>query len=323
MSPNFKLLTRWTVIVLCAMTVFSIPASAAFLESLWGARPAALAGAYTAISDDANAPAYNPAGISLITQNEITFMYARLFAGVNLYSGEDTSRLGLGYFSYVPTIKNKAYGSYAFSWSSLAATNLYREDSFTLTVADSYQFDSLGSAPILSYGANLKLLRRAFSTDQRTDQDPVFQSGRDSQALTVDAGVIFRPHWQVLPGLKMGLSGQNLTEPNIGLADSDRVPMRISVGLAYQDRALPLINPSVEFSRRDGRTLITGAWEAWLAPETLALRVGANADQAGGGIGYQFRLMNKLAMRFDYAILWPLNIDGSSGSHRVSISSAF
>src|SRR5205823_6558358 len=133
-----------------------------FQESLWGARPAALVGAYTALADDSNSPAYNPAGISLMTQSEITFMYARLFNGVNFYTGEDTSRLGLGYFSYAPRIKDKAYGSYAISWTNFAATNLYREDTFSLTVADSYQFDSLHTAPIFSYGANLKFLRRAF-----------------------------------------------------------------------------------------------------------------------------------------------------------------
>ena len=43
----------------------------------------------TALADDANAPVYNPAGISFITQNEVTFMYARLFSNVNFYSGND------------------------------------------------------------------------------------------------------------------------------------------------------------------------------------------------------------------------------------------
>src|SRR5437868_6144296 len=86
---------------------------AAFQESLWGARPAALAGAYTALADDADSPAYNPAGITWTTQNDMTFMYARLFTGVNLNAGDQNSNLGLGYFSYVPNIKKKAYGSYA------------------------------------------------------------------------------------------------------------------------------------------------------------------------------------------------------------------
>src|SRR5581483_5331266 len=119
------------VFALTLMGSFASPSSAAFQEQLWGARPASMAGAFTALADDANAPAYNPAGISFVTQNEVTFMYARLFSDVNFYSGNDTSRLGLGYFSYVPNIKDKAYGSYAISWSNLSATNLYREDAFS------------------------------------------------------------------------------------------------------------------------------------------------------------------------------------------------
>jgi len=303
---------------------FTAPlAHAAFQESLWGARPASLVGAYTALADDANSPAYNPAGIGLMTESEITFMYARLFTGVNFYAGEDTSRLGLGYFSYVPTIKDKQYGSYAISWSNFAATNLYREDTFTLTAADSYQFESIKGSPILSYGANLKFLRRAFTTDQRTAQDPVFNSGATSSAGTVDLGIMYRPNWELLPGFKFGMAGQNLTEPNIGLATVDRVPLKLSVGVAYQDPALRLFNPALEISRRRGRTLVTGAWESWLAKDVFALRAGVNSDEMGGGIGYKFRLSSKTVMRLDYGLIWPFNVSGTSGSHRVSITVAF
>ncbi len=310
------------ILVLALGGTFVSPSFAAFQEQLWGARPASLAGAFTALADDANAPVYNPAGISFVTQNEVTFMYARLFSGVDFNSGEDTSRLGLGYFSYVPNIKDKAYGSYAFSWTNLAATNLYREDSFALTVADSYQFDRLPNAPILAYGANLKLLRRSFSTDQRTDADPVFQAGRDSSALTLDAGLLLRPQFSLLPGLRVGAAAQNITQPNIGLAETDRVPMNLSFGLAYQDPQLPLIGPTLDVSRRAGQTLIGAGWEAWVAQDTLALRFGGNEDEFGGGIGYKFKL-NKMDMQFDYGLLWPLNLAGTSGSQRVSISASF
>jgi protein-L-isoaspartate O-methyltransferase len=97
----------------------------------------------------------------------------------------------------------------------------------------------------------------------------------------------------------------------------------VAFGAAYQDPNLPLFGPAVEISQRSGRTLVTGAWETWVSKNTLAFRAGANADEIGGGVGYQFRLLSKMMMRFDYAILWPLNIDGTNGSHRVSISASF
>ena len=300
------------------------PVNAAFQENLWGARPAALAGAFTAVADDANAPAYNPAGVSLLTQNELTFMYAQLYTGVNFYAGQnDTSRLGLGYFSYVPKIDDGAYGSYAISWTNFVATNLYREDSFSLSAADSYQFESVGNKPILSYGLNLKMLRRSFSTDSRTDQDPVFSGGRDSTAITGDIGLLLQPNFRLMPGLRFGFAGQNVTRPNLGLASSDQVPARYSFGVAYHQPSFPLFNPAVEISHRGSRTMVAGSWEAWVSPEVLALRVGGNADELSGGIGYQFELFSKLRLKLDYALIWPLNVDGSSGSHRVSISTSF
>jgi hypothetical protein len=296
---------------------------AAFQENLWGARPAALSGAFTALADDANSPAYNPAGISLLTQSELTFMYARLYNGVNFYSGNDTSRLGLGYFSYVPDIKDKKYGSYAISWTNFVATNLYREDTFSLTFADSYQFDSIRSGPVLSYGTNLKFLRRGFSQDDRTSVDPVFSVGADSNAVTFDLGFLVQPNFSSLPGLKIGLAGQNLTEPNIGLATTDRVPSKIALGVAYQDPAMPLVNPSVEISRRDGRNVVSGAFESLIAKNTLALRMGGNEDQIGAGVGYKFSLFRSLDLRLDYALIWPFKVEGTNGTHRISITSSF
>ncbi len=317
-----KLPRRLSLTLLC-LAFLSPGARAAFQESLWGARPAAMAGAYTAVADDANAPAYNPAGISWITRNELTFMYAQLFTGLNFYAGEDNSRLGLGYFSFVPNIQDKRYGSYAVSWTNFVATKLYREDTFALTYADSYQFESSSNKPIFSYGANIKALRRSFSTDQRTEADPVFAGGRDSTALTLDAGFMLRPHFALLPGLKFGLAGQNLTEPDIGLASSDRVPARTTLGIAYQDPRYRLFNPSLDVSRRRGRTTVSGGMESWLAKDTLAFRLGGNADEMGGGIGYQFQLFKGLILRLDYAVLWPLNVEGTNGSHRVSITTSF
>jgi hypothetical protein len=60
-----------------------------------------------------------------------------------------------------------------------------------------------------------------------------------------------------------------------------------------------------------------------MAKDALAFRLGANADEVGGGLGYQFHLGKKMLMRIDYAILWPFNVEGTNGSHRVSLSSSF
>lgn len=318
-------LSRWArLLVFCLIfSSTSSPLFAAFREALWGARPAALAGAFTALADDANAPSYNPAGIAFLNSNEITFMYAQLLSGLDLQAGDETSKLGLGYFSYVPKIKEKKYGSFGLSWTNFSATNILREDSFALSYANLLKLDQLKGQPLFSYGANLRYLRHSFSPDNYSASDPVFQSGRSADALTFDLGAMYRPNWTYTPGLKFGVAAQNITEPDVGLYKTDRVPARYSLGVAYQDLRYRLFTPALELSHRDGRTLLSLAWEGWMARDSLALRLGGNEDQLGGGLGYQFKLGANLSMRLDYSLLWPLDVDGTNGNHRVSLTTNF
>ncbi|MCH8285550.1 hypothetical protein IIB79_03385, partial [candidate division KSB1 bacterium] len=44
-----------------------------------GARPIGLGGAFSAVANDGNAIFWNPAGLSLIKQNEVSFMYNKWF----------------------------------------------------------------------------------------------------------------------------------------------------------------------------------------------------------------------------------------------------
>jgi hypothetical protein len=325
--PNRTMMSFRQVLAYLFLTLFvgsiSPNANAAFREALWGARPAGMAGTFTALADDANAPSYNPAGIAFLETNEITVMYAQLLVGVDLYAGDEKSDLGLGYLSVIPRIKNKHYGSFGVSWTNFNASNVLREDSVALTYADVLTLDRFDGEPLLAYGANLRYLRHSFSPDQYTAIDPVFRDGRSADAMAVDLGLMFRPNWETAPGLKFGLAAQNMNEPNVGLYRSDRVPARYTLGIAYQDRRYRLFTPAVDISRRAGRTLVSLAWEGWMARDSLALRLGGNEDQLGGGLGYQFKLGNTLSMRLDYSLLWPLDIDGSHGNHRVSLTTNF
>jgi hypothetical protein len=321
MKKRFVINRNRAVIALLLAVASCTPLRAAFQESLWGARPASMAGVFTALADDANAPSYNPAGIALVQRTEISLMYAQLFTGVDLRAGTDESKLGLGYFSFVPQIQNKRFGSFGFSWTNFVASNLYREDTFMLTAADARSFDRREREMVLAYGANVKMLRRSV-TASPTNPDPVFASGGQSDAITADIGVIARPNFEILPGLKFGLSGQNITSPNIGLHDTDRVPARYALGIAYQDLKYQWFNPAVDISRRNGETLIGAAWEGWFAKNALALRAGGDRTQLSGGMGYQF-LIRSVVVRFDYAILWPLQVEGTSGSHRLSLTTSF
>src|SRR5579872_5559871 len=179
------------------------PLQAAFDDSGFGARPAGMGQAFTAIADDSNAPLYNPAGIVQVQWNEATAMYSDLFSGLTLYSGNaqtgsDQVSLNQSYLAYVS--KPTRLGSFGVSWANFNTTHLYREDSVALTYARNLGdfFPVLDNE--LSLGANLKYLRRGFTLDAQTVNDPVFNGGSTSSAMTGDVGILYKPDgvfWKV------------------------------------------------------------------------------------------------------------------------------
>jgi hypothetical protein len=303
------------------------PARAAFQESLWGARPTGLGGAFTALADDANAPAYNPAGITQIEHNELTVMYAQLFTGLTLFAGDsgETSTLSLGYFSYVPDIKrlNSHIGSFGISWSNFSATHVSQENTFTLTWARQAPFLQIGRSEVFT-GVNINYLQHSFVLDSQTQGavDPVFSNGSSAGALGFDLGLLARPNMPVLPGLKLGLAVKNINEPNVGLASVDRVPREYRFGLAYQDESLPYFTPTFDLWSRSSVTTALGGWEGWFMKNTVGLRAGANSNEFGGGLSLQYPLLG-MNLRLDYSVLAPFLVQGSNGSHRISLTVDF
>ena len=73
-------------IILMFLALSVNPASAAnsvlngsFPDMVDGARPQGMGGAFLSVSDDANAPLWNPAGIAFLKKKQLTTMYADLF----------------------------------------------------------------------------------------------------------------------------------------------------------------------------------------------------------------------------------------------------
>src|ERR1019366_7954499 len=232
---------RILCIALAALSFFSLrsPLFAAFLDDGWGARPLGMGGAFTAIADDSNAPMYNPAGIVQVQWNEMSAMYAQLFSGLTLYSGNSTTgndvvHLDQSYLSYVS--RPSRFGSFGISWANFNTTHLYREDTVTLTYAryGGDFFPALDNA--WAFGVNAKYLRRAISLDATTVNDPVFQGGTSASAMTMDAGLLWKPEEGQFQGWRVGLTGMNLTQPSVGFQAVDRVPFEGRLGLAYQSK---------------------------------------------------------------------------------------
>ena len=310
---------------LLALSILT-PAQAAFQDSGWGARPVGMGGAFTAIADDSNASLYNPAGIVQVQWNELSAMYSRLFSGLTLYSGSaatggDTVHLDQNYVAFVS--KPSAWGSFGLSWQNFNTTHLYREDTVNLSYAH-YLGDVI---PVLdnqvSMGVNLKYLRRSFSLDAATINDPVFAGGDKKSAVTGDVGLLWKPDQGTYEGWRAGLNVQNFTQPNVGFLEKEKLPIEYRLGLAYQSKQMPWLVPALDLTRRDGVTGVNGGVESWLFHDALGLRAGANRDEAAAGISYYQSLSKKTGFRLDYSFTVPYFVQNSAGSHRLQLTVYF
>jgi hypothetical protein len=310
-----------------SVLIFSLrSAQAAFQDTGWGARPVGMGGAFTAIADDSNAPLYNAAGIAQVQWQELSAMYSSLFSGLTLYSGNaatggDTTHLDQSFLSYVS--KPTKIGSFGVSWSNFNATHLYREDSVALTYAH-YLGDLI---PVLdnqvSLGVNMKYLRRAYVLDAGTADDPVFASGSSRSAIAVDAGLLWKPDQGSFEGWRLGLSAQNMNQPDLGFTQTDRVPLELRLGAAYQSRQMPWLVPALDLTRRDGVTGVSGGLESWLFNDTVGLRAGGNNSEGSAGLSYYQTIGKKLGFRIDYGFTVPFYVQDTAGSHRFQLTVYF
>lgn len=300
-------------------SLFVIPCflHATFSEDGWGARPVGMGKAFTAVADDSNASLYNPAGLTQLGRHELSAMYSRLFLGERFYLGDngDTTNFSQSYLAYASKYTPEV-GSFGLSWANSSTANLYREDAVVLSY--SRKLDDLVSINSgLSLGASLKYLRVAFTTDAQTKDDPVFIGGSSADAVSFDVGLLYVPQ-DYLKGFRVGLSGLNLNQPNIGLLDREPVPAVYRLGLAYQVPSTIGLLPAVDVTLRKGEIGVNGGVEAWFFQNMLGLRTGVNKNEGAAGMSFYQQVNEKWAYRFDYGFTIPFRIEGTSGSHRFS-----
>ena len=111
-----------------------------------------MGGAFTAISDDINAPLYNPAGIMLPDTKLAGFMYAKL------YSGLEDVNLGLQHAAFI--LPADKLGAFGLTWASFASASELKQDTLIITYAK--DIPTQGVLPELYGGVNLKYLNQAY-----------------------------------------------------------------------------------------------------------------------------------------------------------------
>jgi outer membrane protein OmpA-like peptidoglycan-associated protein len=224
-------------------------AAADFLNIDAGARPAGMAGAFTAVADETSGMYSNPAGLGFVQSQELQTGYSLWLADI-YYGYMGYSRptkigsfgLGLQYLSSagMPKIVN-GVASNDFTFADSAASLLYSR--------------KLGET--VSLGLNIKAV----------------QSSIDTSALstaTGDLGFMFRTREE---GFSFGLSGANL----FGTLGDEKLPAAYRAGMAFK-LFLPEQATDILFTLEGGRVrgspdYCSAGIEHWGA-DILGLRVG-------------------------------------------------
>jgi len=307
--------------------IIASPASGYFKEIGSGARPLGMAGAYTAIADDANAVFWNAAGLAQLKKQELCAMYSILYAGLNakLYDGEkfQTEQLGCHLISYALPSKEEI-GNFGFSWATFQS-QFYEENTFLLSYGRRLTNETC-------FGLNMKRLSWSVGGNRYTREDEDISDSGDSKAgLTLDFGFLHK-----ISKLSIGISAENLFPADLGLIVKERVPINIRLGMAYKYKTnspseykathMTIACDIVHRYNLSGKYRETSASlgaEFWFFDRSLAVRAGLNLHSIASGLSYRVG-HGEFEMGLDYAFLYPLrSIGWTYGSHRMAMVMKF
>ena len=270
----------------------------AFLTIDVDARAAALAGAYTALTSDASAAYWNPAGLALAKEKNFNGMYNDMFAGIahgfvaaQISSGEHAMALSFNYQN-VPGIEIRE-GS-----TDLPAGVV---NTFSLAAAFSYAttYDEWHVGGSLKY-----LFEKLYLAS--------------APGWAIDLGVLKK---NFLGSVDFGLAIQNLGKMSKMDHQATKLPLMISTGLTYRipsffDDDL-LVSSDIQWVRDQKIYMKLGV--QYYLTEYFVLRSGirnGNEDLLwAGGFGIHYN-----AFRLDYAYA-PLEFDlGSNNRFSLGIN---
>lgn len=250
-------------VLLCALPATAFASeTASFLKLGVGARAVGMAGAYTAIADDVNALAWNPAGLSALEKRELGAMHAEM---------AEQTRYGFAGFA-----QPSKYGTFAVGGVYLDHGSLDGRDANgrpTSYYGASDQAVSLGWGSRLETGLRLggvvKYIRSAIG-------------GTSAQGFALDLGGQYALS-SVGPGVPLlGLAVQNLG-PGLKFEDhTSQLPLTVAVGAGYRlPKGLTLAMDFKQRPHAKESEFSAGAEYALLT--NFALRAGYTTTQAESG----------------------------------------
>ncbi len=269
-------------LVACAVAAASGTEGASFLDIPAGGRPAALAGAYSALANDAYAPAWNAAGLGFLPGAQISAMHLD-------YDGAG----GYEFASLVHPLSQR---------SGLGVSAQYfhagRADGRDLNGAPTGTFSSYYGAYTVAWGF---AINEKFSAGAAAKLIDARLADASARAGAGDAGALYR----VSDRLSLAAVAANIGAKLKFLTQGDDLPENYRVGVHYA----PLPEVSLVEETVYARTgLLSGRFGAeWRPLPAMALRAGYRTDTArqlsalaGLTTGVGFSVWGT---RFDYAWL--------------------
>lgn len=276
----------------------------AFLRMGVGSRALGMGGAFVAVADDATASYWNPAGLSLVRELQISAAYTALSLG------REYSFAGIA----VPL---GAWGTMGANWMNFGVKNIDGRDQIGLPTGT---FSNNEQALLLTYGVQLlpglavgggiKLLRHTLAANS-------------AYGYGYDAGLLLTP----APFFALGANIQNLQTHlawNTPGRTRELFPQVARLGL--QLRPVPFLRLSADYeisSQANGKWLASdvegGEWrsggELWMG-KVLALRAGMNRNNPAYGASLAVPTGNS-AFQIDYS--FANDAIDAFATHRVSV----
>ncbi len=204
---------------------------AVFLLIWPGARPTSLAGAFTAISNDASCIYYNPGGLPFLEGTNATLMHCNWLPG--LWPGMYYEYLGLTH-----SLRERGTAGLNVVYLTTGETEVINERGeflgkyTTFDVAPTIGY-GLPVLPNLGVGVSAKLIYSFLVPDWVWEAMPELgiEGGGTGITWAFDAGVLYKPFRFLNLGAAVANIGPNIAYTTSG--ESDPLPRMLRLGLAY------------------------------------------------------------------------------------------
>ncbi len=255
---------------------------ASFLTASPPPRAAALGGNTVAAPDGSGRLVDNPAGLAVAEHFLATARYQRLFEGVG---GDDLATGGLA-----AVLPFNGPGGFGASWDHLGADHL-QQDRFRMAWGRKIPVPS--SLGVMSFGLSLSYLKQRFILS--VPLSAVTPTRVSSGAFSFGSAFL----WSPLPDLTLGVSGEDLTRPNLGVIGVDRFDPTLKWGLSYRAKLKSAGTlRALVAQNHQGEDWDTQGGLEWTPAPRWGFCFRGGADKRQGAVGFGFA---RNAVSLDYA----------------------